>query len=240
MVHKANSMLWKWAMRWEGWERLGNWHSLQLMSTLCRKIRSIWCYKPKYEHPPSSQTMWELICLGQGGPPTGWPGGQNHNSWGKNSFRASLPLPLLNLTLTPKTAELRDGPVGLARQTLGGIILAIGPAASWPRGHIPDIPPSDGSILVSSQRTDVLLTTCVAEWGDLWSHCSSSTADSLWFDPQVNHHELLPCSPFFRSPEVYFDSHLLSEGSCRRSNPKFYKATKDRVHNKCYICSWCK
>lgn len=43
----ANDTLWRWAMCWEGWGRWGNWHSLQLMSTLCRKIRSIWCYKPK-------------------------------------------------------------------------------------------------------------------------------------------------------------------------------------------------
>lgn len=63
-----NVVLWRWAMRWEGWERLGNWHSEQLMSTLCRKIRSIWCYKPKYEPLLPPQTMWELICLGQGGP----------------------------------------------------------------------------------------------------------------------------------------------------------------------------
>lgn len=103
--------------------------------------------------------------FGPGWSPTGWPGGRNHNSWGRNSFRASP---------REKTAKGSGGPGSLARQTLGGTILAIGPPACWPRGHIPDILPSDSSILVSSQRTDVLLTTCVAEWGDLWSHCSSS------------------------------------------------------------------
>lgn len=130
------------------------------MSTLCRKIRSIWCYKPKYEPLLPPQTMWELICLGQGGPRLAWPGGRNHNSWSRNSSRAS---------------PQGGGPGSLAHQTLGGTVLAIGPPACWPRGHIPDILPSDGGILGSSQRTDVLLTTCVAEWGDLWSHCSSST-----------------------------------------------------------------
>lgn len=110
--------------------------------------------------PPPTPDHVRTDMFGPGWSPTGWPGGRNHNSWSRNSSRAS---------------PQGGGPGSLAHQTLGGTVLAIGPPACWPRGHIPDILPSDEGILGSSQRTDVLLTTCVAEWGDLWSHCSSST-----------------------------------------------------------------
>lgn len=116
--------------------------------------------------PPPTPDHVRTDMFGPGWSPTGWPGGRNHNSWSRNSFRASP---------REKTGKVRGGPGSLAHQTLGGTVLDIGPPACWPRGHIPDILPSNRGILGSSQRTDVLLTTCVAEWGDLWSHCSSST-----------------------------------------------------------------
>lgn len=210
----ANDTLWRWAMCWEGWGRWGNWHSLQLMSTLCRKIRSIWCYKPKYEppSPPPAQTMWELICLGQGGPRLADPEGE---------------------IITPEV-ETPSGLLQERRQQKGvvdqeALLARHLEVPYWPLVHRP----ADQE---ATFQTFYPLTA--ASW---WVHKGQMPssqpvwrnegifeaivlpplADSLWFDPQVNHRELLRRSSFFRSPEVYFDSHLLSEGSCRRSSLKF-------------------
>lgn len=57
-------------------------HSLQLMSTHYHKNMLNMMIRTKIWTP---RTMWDLICLDEGGPPTGWPRGQNHNSWGRNS-----------------------------------------------------------------------------------------------------------------------------------------------------------
>lgn len=188
-------------MHWEGWERWGNWHSLQLMSTLCRKIHWIWCYKAKYEPLPPDHVRTDMF--GPGWSPTGRPGGWNHNSWGRNSFRASP---------REKTVKVRGGPESLARQTLGSTIHEATfqtfyplTAASWAVHK---------GLMSSSQpvwQNEGIFETIVLP----------PLADSLWFDPQVNHHELLRRSSFFRSPEVYFESHLWSEESYRHSSLKF-------------------
>lgn len=121
-----------------------------------------WCqrYVAKYvQYDVSNQNMnpqatWELICLGQGGPQRANPEVRIITP------EVESPLRLLQ----ENTAKARGGSRNLAGQTRGGVwssaSLAMGPhsrhSTLW-QGHL--------------QRTDVLLATCVAEWGDLWSHC---------------------------------------------------------------------
>lgn len=156
----AKDVLWRWAKSWEGWERWGNWHSLQLMSTLCHKICSIWCYKPKYNPP----IMWELICLGQGGPWLADPEGE---------------------IITPEV-ETASGLLQERRQQRWevdqeALLVRYLEVRSWPLVHRPAdqearfqtfYPLTAASWWVHKGE---ILTTCVAESGDLWSHCSSST-----------------------------------------------------------------
>lgn len=198
-------------MCWEGRERLGNWHSSQLISTLCRKICSIWCYKPKYETlpPPLPQTMRELICLGQGGP----------SDWLTRSQIITPEVETPSGLLQDRRQQRWKVDTGsLARQTLGGMILAIGPPACRTRGHIPDILLSDSGILVSSQRTQPV-------WRNegifkalfshhLQTHCGLIlewiTRSYCRVHPSLGHQKFI--SSLF---------HPLSERSCRRSSLKF-------------------
>lgn len=153
-------MLWRWAKSWEGWERWGNWHFLQLMSTLCHKICSIWCYKPKHNPP----IMWELICLGQGGPWLADPEGkittpEVETASGLLQERRQQRWEVDQETLLVRYLEVRSRSLVHRPADQEARFQTFYPltAASWwvHKGQI--------------------LTTCVAEWGDSWSHCSSST-----------------------------------------------------------------
>lgn len=121
-----------------------------------------WCqrYVAKYvQYDVSNQNMnpqatWELICLGQGGPQLANPEVRIITP------EVETPLRLLQ----ENTAKARGGSRSLAGQTRGGV---------WSSGSLTMGPHSRHSTLWQGhlQRTDVLLATCVAEWGDLWSHC---------------------------------------------------------------------
>lgn len=127
-------------------------------------IPSSWCqrYMAKYaQYDVTNQNMnpsdnVRADMFGRGWSPTGWPVGQNHNSWGRNSLGL--------FQREPNEGERRTRrPLLIDSGSNTGLMMSS--RAHWPWGHIPDILPSNSDVLVSLQRADVSFTACVAEGG---------------------------------------------------------------------------
>lgn len=95
------------------------------MSEYYHKICTIWCYEPKYDNVRADM-------FGRGWSPTGWPGGQNHNSWGRNSSGL--------VQREPDKGE-RWTRMPLLPDSVSNTSQMPGSRAHWPQGHIPDILP---------------------------------------------------------------------------------------------------
>lgn len=137
------------------------------MSTLNHKIGSIWCYKPKYEPFGQCESwyVWTRVV-----PNCTTLGGQNHNSWGRNSLQRWEVSPVAFVSRLWKHKQSNGW---FPRPTDHG-------------GHIPDILPPDGDVLVGLLRTDVLFTTCVAA-------VESRTQGGESFDTIVHSHFQTGC-----------------------------------------------
>ena len=177
----TNDTLEWWAKHREGWERLVNWQTFLLADVnvisqnmlnmmLQTKIWTCW-------------TMWELICLDEGGPQLADLEVRIITPWGRNSSGLVQGEPHKGERWT-RMPLFPDSGSNASQMT--------GSRARWPQDRIPDILPSDSDVLVSLRRTDVLFTTCVAEreggsvrdrtGGIFWYHCSFPLPDLLWFE----------------------------------------------------------
>lgn len=139
-------------MRWAGWERSVNRQTFLpadvnalSQDTLNMMFRTkIWT--------PRNNVRADMF--GRGWSPSRWHKGQNHNSWARNSS---------NQVQGEPHKEERRTKVPLLPSYGSNTGPVTGSWAHWPQGHIPDILPPAGDLLVSLQRTDVLSTTCVAQ-----------------------------------------------------------------------------
>lgn len=155
-----------------------------------------WCqrYVAKYvqydvtNQNTNPRTAWELICLGEGGPQLANP-------------EVRIITPEVETPLTRQRREV-DQEASPARH-----LEAIGPPARWPRGHIPDILPSDSSIYKGQMSSSQPVWRNEGIFEAIVSTCRLT---AVW--TAVSHRELLPRSSFSRSPEVYLDFSSLSEG----------------------------
>lgn len=99
-------------------------------------------------------TMWELICLDEGGPQLADLEVRIITPWGRNSSGLVQGEPHKGKRWT-RMPLFPDSGSNVNQMT--------GSRARWPQDRIPDILPSVSDVLVSLRRTDVLFTTCVAE-----------------------------------------------------------------------------
>ena len=147
---------------------------------------------------PSDRVRADMF--GRGWSPTGWPGGQNHNSWGRNSSG-----------LVQKE-KVRGGPGGLCCQTLEAML------AKWlvhePTDHKGTFqtfyPPTVTSWWV--YRGQMSSSQPVWQKGGcqkpiFWYHCSFPLPDPLWFELWwITLYESLWSSSIWKLPDVYLDS----------------------------------
>lgn len=136
-----------------GWERLVNWQTFlwgdveallqnMLLAMLRTKIWTLW-------------TIWELICLYDGGPQLADPEVRIKTS------EVEIP----QASFKENVTKVRGKPGCLLLDFGSNSSQMTGSRACWPQRRIPDILPSDSEVLVFLQRADGLLTICVAGGG---------------------------------------------------------------------------
>lgn len=188
-------------MHWAGWERLVNWQTF-----LAADVNGLSQNTLNVNQIGTPGTIWEVICLDKGGPQMADLGGQNHNSWGRNSSST--------VQGEPHKGDRRTR-MPLLPHSGSNTIQMNGSRACWPQGHIPDILPSVSDVLQSyTGQMSSSQPVCGRSWVSeskqddrLISLFFPTSRLGLRFEPRwITPYESLWRSSIYNVPEVYLDS----------------------------------